>query len=147
MSILDGRFLGKYNILIITLGNTDMETAQGQAAFSQNFGPLQFSESEGWWWFRSQGCQKLFALLNYLKSGISSESHYSLVIVFGHFSWTEYIHYLTYFLKTKYICHLVENYYSWTWFEIWRVMTTHLTILVSCGYLPSITFTFNNPTF
>ena len=47
MSILDGRFLGKYNILIITLGNTDMETAQGQAAFSHKFGPLQVPESEG----------------------------------------------------------------------------------------------------
>lgn len=32
MSILKGRFLGKYNILIITLANTDMETAQGLSA-------------------------------------------------------------------------------------------------------------------
>ena len=68
MSILDGRFLGKYNILIITLGNTDMETAQGRNAFSHNFQPLQRSLSlglkdDGWWPRSIRRREKLFTAL------------------------------------------------------------------------------------
>ena len=51
MSILKGRFLGKYNILIITLANADMETELKDSALSRKFQSLQVSLSgleEGW---------------------------------------------------------------------------------------------------